>query len=525
MPQQIFKIYLVFCIKVFLPIILITVFLLITIPTTQADTIVGGSIISDTIWMADNSPYIITENVVVEEGVTLTIEAGVTIKFEKGTMLQVNGGLIVQGTTDNLITFTSNQFEPEAGDWNNIEFAHTAITTTMDTEGNYVSGSILQHCVVEYGGGNYMSGTIIAHSLLIDYCTIRNNNARGIYNTGTEDSPAKITNSIIISNLTYYPGPGTGAGIYTVEGIISNNTVSHNLVYGRYSGSGGGIYASDSILRGNIVSDNGVSLGHYSGDGGGVYAERSILEHNIIKDNVASAGVDASGGGIRVSDSTVISNTVSENSAYAYGNVSGGGIYASNSTVKNNTISSNRITGKVYLSGGGIYASDSAVINNMIMSNFLTGNNYNNGQGQGYGGGVFVSDSSLLSNAILTNTIVADNPQGSGTYISGSGDFLCNTLFGNAGPITQTVGGLEINGRPYVHYNNFTNNSPYDVTIVSPDDIFGQHNYWETTSHPDIQSRIYDWYDDSGRGRLIYEPLAIELNTECVVVYLPLILR
>jgi len=66
----------------------------------------------------------------------------VTVKFDSGKKLQVNGELIAQGTAGNLITFTSNQASPAPGDWGNIEFTGTAITTTMDAEGNYVSAAM-----------------------------------------------------------------------------------------------------------------------------------------------------------------------------------------------------------------------------------------------------------------------------------------------------------------------------------------------------------------------------------------------
>ena len=150
---------------------------LTNVPIVKADTNVGGPIISDTTWTLANSPYIAVASVEVWEGVTLTIEPGVTVKFDSGKKLQVNGELIAQGTAGNLITFTSNQADPVAGDWGNIEFTETAITTTMDAEGNYVNGSVLQYCVVEYAGYDVKyyptNSAILAHSLLIDHCTVR----------------------------------------------------------------------------------------------------------------------------------------------------------------------------------------------------------------------------------------------------------------------------------------------------------------------------------------------------------------
>ncbi|MBC8249801.1 MAG: hypothetical protein H8E90_09000, partial [Anaerolineales bacterium] len=71
--------------------------LVVNIPTARA-TDVCGPIFSDTIWTLTNSPYIITCNVLVEEGVTLTIEPDVEVRFNADTALQIDGELIAQGT-------------------------------------------------------------------------------------------------------------------------------------------------------------------------------------------------------------------------------------------------------------------------------------------------------------------------------------------------------------------------------------------------------------------------------------------
>ncbi|MBK7897134.1 MAG: hypothetical protein IPJ90_20070 [Anaerolineaceae bacterium] len=74
---------------------------------------VGGSIATDTTWTAANSPYVITETVTVEAGVTLTVEAGVTIMtLDMGQYLDVQGHLEAVGTTVDPILFTSNNDSP-----------------------------------------------------------------------------------------------------------------------------------------------------------------------------------------------------------------------------------------------------------------------------------------------------------------------------------------------------------------------------------------------------------------------------
>lgn len=476
------------------------VLLLLGASTVQADTEVGGPIISDTTWTAANSPYIVVESVDVQEGVTLTIEPGVTVKFDAEKKLQVNGELIAQGTDGSPITFTSNQADPAPGDWGNIEFTETAITTTMDAEGNYINGSILQYCVVEYGGTNvdWDSATIDVHSLLIDHCQVRENDTRGILNEGTETSRSRITNSTVVSNTTCAKD---GAGICATWSVIEGNTVKHNVA-GEGSqpcfAHGGGIYAKRSTISSNSVSNN---ISDKYGDG--ICAvENSTVNGNTVNGN--------SGGwySIYVSDGEVSSNTVANNDPY-YGSIAAEGskvngntvienavgIVVEDSEVRNNTISKNERTG--------VYAERSTVSHNVVSGNDVRG--------------IRAADSTVQSNTItdneeglfatdskiLTNTINANKSYGVG--ISG-GEFRYNTVVANGEPPTTGSYGVWIDGTPQVHYNNLYGNESYDVWVASSSDVSGTHNYWGTVSSVDILDQVYDWHDDSSRGKFLYVP-------------------
>lgn len=88
---------------------------------------VGGSITTDTTWTAANSPYIITETVTVEAGVTLTVEAGVTIlvQVDMGQQIDVQGHLEAVGTLANPILITSIT-DSAAGRWIGINVTGSA---------------------------------------------------------------------------------------------------------------------------------------------------------------------------------------------------------------------------------------------------------------------------------------------------------------------------------------------------------------------------------------------------------------
>src|SRR5436190_10264571 len=72
--------------------------------TAHSQTNVSGGIFSDTTWTLANSPYIVTDTVVVFPTITLTIQAGVTVKFDTLTQLEIRQAkLIAVGTqTDSI---------------------------------------------------------------------------------------------------------------------------------------------------------------------------------------------------------------------------------------------------------------------------------------------------------------------------------------------------------------------------------------------------------------------------------------
>ncbi len=56
---------------------------------------VSGVITSDTTWTVANSPYVVTDSLDIQAGVTLTIEAGVEVHAENNASLDVNGHLVI----------------------------------------------------------------------------------------------------------------------------------------------------------------------------------------------------------------------------------------------------------------------------------------------------------------------------------------------------------------------------------------------------------------------------------------------
>ena len=276
---------------------------MITLPVSATTT--GGQITSDTIWTKANSPYIITSNLLVSEGVTLTIEHGVMVRFETDKLMQIDGELIARGTEAEPIIFTSIQTYPAPGGWRGIVFTDGAIDAVYNVAGNYISGSIMQYCTVQFSGAiEYTQNPplmIISSSPFIDRCYIIHNGG-GI---SISNSSSKITSNVIFNNSGF--GDGGGIDVYGGDILIENNIISNNSISSIW-GKGGGINIAGggkAIINGNTIANNTANRG------GGINIERGMatITWNIIIGNE----VECNGGGIAISENSNLPVTISGN--------------------------------------------------------------------------------------------------------------------------------------------------------------------------------------------------------------------
>ena len=493
-------------------------------------TNVSGYISFDTTWTAANSPYVATGNVVVSSGVTLTIEPGVTVKFDVGKSLQIDGKLIAKGSSSERITFTKNGSD----NWGYILFNDSSTDASFDSSGSYTSGSTLEYCIVEYAGGTSVSdnGAVRMNNAhpFINYCTINNNSASGIYGWNLS-STLKITNSTITNNTS----SSHGAGIRCSGGtkIISDNTISNNTATSSSSIYGGGVYCKDgtNTISGNTISNNTVS--NYGGgimcyggtntissntitnntakdDGGGIhsYQATSTISNNTITGNTASDnGGTYAGGGIMCNESTttVSNNTISNNTALGYG----GGIncYRGTNTIKNNMIMNN--SSNDY--GGGIMCGDRGT--HTISNNIITGNTASDSGGGIYcGGGTFT----ISQNHVARNS--ASKASGIRYYSSSEGkEFNYNLFTGNNATGTSSTYTVSVSSKPLFNYNNLASNTAtyelWNDNAYGSSNLDAKNNWWGVTDDSTVQGKIYDWIDDSTKGTVNYYPYGTSTNT------------
>ena len=136
----------------------------------------SSDITTPTIWDKFGSPYIITTNVVVQDGVTLTIDAGVEVKLDVGFFLECagTGRIFVRGTKDDNTIFGSNSPTPVIGDWphlstgvggtfNNATISHGTIGLYAET-GSKVIDCTIKACttgIILRGTGAYVQGATL----------------------------------------------------------------------------------------------------------------------------------------------------------------------------------------------------------------------------------------------------------------------------------------------------------------------------------------------------------------------------
>jgi len=131
----------------------------------SAQTSAGGSISADTVWHAAQSPYVVTSDLLVQNGATLTIEAGTTVYMGADTRFTVqSGALKAIGTAQAPIRLTSQKLQnsqaPLPGDWQQLTFGAGITSTTR-----------LEYVQIEYGKGIVVAGA----SPIFNNLTIVNN--------------------------------------------------------------------------------------------------------------------------------------------------------------------------------------------------------------------------------------------------------------------------------------------------------------------------------------------------------------
>lgn len=348
-----------------------------------AQTNVSGGIYSNTTWTLANSPYIVTDTVVVFPGVTLTIEPGVVVKFDSAITLEIRQGhLIAQGTSNDSIIFTSNYANPNNNNrwygiyftnvnytnfrycrfsysWNGIYLVDTAIVSHSKFDHIIMNGIWSGYATVDSSYFLNNSGYgLRSGSAIIDSCKFISS-----YN-GTEISTGSISNCIYIDNKI-----GLDGGNTIINSIFDGNETGsqysgHFLNCKFYNNSSIGVFYSTNVdsckiinnhrgvgfintLQNCIIDSNDIGIWDFlylyncliEYNDTGIYGCGYNASYNIIENNNIGIYLDCS-------DSVITCNKICNNITYDVYYT-----YSSNSILPNNywcTTDSNIIETHIY---------------------------------------------------------------------------------------------------------------------------------------------------------------------------------
>jgi len=230
-------------------------------------TRVTSDIKADTSW---SGAVVVEQPVRVVKGAALSIKPGTAVRFKKGAGLTVEGVIKAAGKKGALITFTSDEKAPAAGDW------------TMSLEGAG-DGTILKRCTISYAASISMA----ACSAPVQNCEI--------VNGGQGLVLARKAQPLIDGNSIKSMSQG---GINCQMG--SAPAISGNII--EKCGPFGITASQDSFptIKGNTIS----------GCESGIALSKPVppVENNIVRDNKAGIFLSSVGNGLIIRNNRLSGN-------------------------------------------------------------------------------------------------------------------------------------------------------------------------------------------------------------------------
>jgi len=216
--------------------------------TAQDAKEVSGIISADTVWTKANSPYMLTGNVLVSNGVTLTIEAGAIVNLNT-LYIMVNGTLVARGNSADRIIFQPGQYGGQ------IIFAESSTGWNEQTR----SGSIIENTFFN-GTGITIKGGFpkIANNLIEHEAVTIEGGSPVISNSKFYASQVKVNGGFpIISGNDILGGKTVGFEVQYFTPITVNGgspVISKNYIHDAGKNAGIEIKQGNPYIYGNNIS-------------------------------------------------------------------------------------------------------------------------------------------------------------------------------------------------------------------------------------------------------------------------------
>lgn len=194
------------------------------VPRTQS-----GSIAVDTVWTkGDGQPYVLTADLYVDAGATLTISAGAQVIASNANHgLTIRGDLRIFGTEAEPVIMTSGESSPDRQDWEGIRVQSTGHAEIRHAIIEYAwraiyfdtsSGGSVTHLTARYNetGVDFRQKS----SATVTYSTIHDNRygvrATGFFNIASNNPVPVINHSALFNNETNYEARFFGESWQTI---------------------------------------------------------------------------------------------------------------------------------------------------------------------------------------------------------------------------------------------------------------------------------------------------------------------
>lgn len=239
--------------------------------TSKSQVYVGGHLIEDITYSPTNNPYIVTQDLIIDPGVTLTILPGVVLDFTTNSGIISNGTLIAKGTSKSRILFRPKNQLPFPGQWDGITFNSS---TTVLANGQYVSGPIITNAHISKA--SYGVSLDKSSSVLVDSCTFE----RCSFGVFIGEASSNTIRSNIFKNSDF--GIFIAGGYQNANNIIEGNRIAGSSDVGIFVNNFPDASANQ-FINNNYISNCsiGLHLGNYGLFGKGKHR----IENNIFTKN------------------------------------------------------------------------------------------------------------------------------------------------------------------------------------------------------------------------------------------------